>query len=178
MKTQITLIIAFLLICISGCKKEDKTDDTFNSDSYLPMKIGNYWKINSDNYTEITDTIRINGFLFYKFYSIIGGDGRDTHYLRIDENNDLIEKIPDRPDMRFTHAKFNSKIGDKFHFEDTAPFYYLVSVIYKRHDIIKFEFKWISDPRLAGSYTKTYKKGMGFIGIWKEIRINETTYKF
>ena len=177
MKTQFTLIVTFLLIIISGCRKEHTTVVPFNSDSYLPMKIGNYWKINSDNYTEIKDTIRIKGFLFYKFYSLIGGDGLAIEYLRIDENNDLIEKIPDHPEVTYTHAKFSSKIGNKFYFEDTAPLNYLVTVIYNKQDIIKFEFKNISRPELGG-YIKSYKKGMGFVGNWKEVRINETTYKF
>ena len=83
---------------ITGDEDEDLNGN--NGESFLPMQIGNYWKNNDDNYTEILDTLRIQGDLYYKFYSLIGGDGILIQYLRIDNEQNLIRSHPDFPDSK------------------------------------------------------------------------------
>ena len=59
--------ILFLVVFFNSCLKDTTSSNEFNNPEintslgFLPMQIGNYWKTNDQNYTEITDTIRING---------------------------------------------------------------------------------------------------------------------
>ena len=56
---------------------------------------------------------------------------------------------------------------------------YEVKVIYNSNDTFKFEFNMISHPSLDGDkHIRAYKKGLGFVGNWKEIKINNNTYKY
>ena len=91
---------------------DPSTDDP--NQSFLPMQIGNYWIEDSDNHTTITDTLTINGKLFYKFHELRGGDMLRFRYMRIDEEQNLIEKHPDSPDREFLIAKFNANVEDTF----------------------------------------------------------------
>src|SRR3982751_758253 len=89
--------LSFILISLAilSCQKNKAQNKA--ADSFLPMQIGNLWYMNAQSYTEIKDTVRINKKLFYKFYSLVGGDAVSTVYLRIDEQNKLIEGYPDSP---------------------------------------------------------------------------------
>ncbi len=86
------IMLLFALILLGACKK-NKVEQPAN-DSFLPMQIGNLWYLNGENYTEIKDTVRINNKLFYKFFSLIGGDAFSVSYLRIDEQNRWLRAIP------------------------------------------------------------------------------------
>jgi hypothetical protein len=181
MKTQIQLVLIILSVSIIGCEKY--TPDKFNidqEDSFLPMNIGNYWRMNSENYIEIVDTIWIEGNLFYKFSSLTGGDAIGVQYLRIDDNNNLIEKYPTKLEWTYVHAKFNSEIGDKFYtLNDKTINDYEVMVKFKNNDTIKFEFDMVYHPNLKGDkFIVAYKRGFGFIDNWKEIRINNRIYRY
>jgi len=167
MKTRKLIILLILLISPFGCEiDEDQVTNEFLSDSFYPMNIGNYWKVNKDNYTEIVDTISIEGDLFYEFNTLIGGKDRYKKYLRIDENNNLIGKHPDDTTGKVTtYAQFNSSTGDTFYTRnDTSVSDCQVVVIYKTDDTIKFEFDRIYHPDLKGSkFIRAYKKGFGLI---------------
>ena len=102
-------MIPFIFV---NCKTSNTKTDSIKS--FLPMQIGNYWKTDAQNYTEIQDTMRIDGKLYYKFYSLIGGDAVSTAYLRIDEDNQLKESWPEATGKEYIRAKFNSKVGDSF----------------------------------------------------------------
>jgi hypothetical protein len=180
MKTQITLFLTIFILCLTSCEKDDDQESNYAIGLYLPMKLGNYWKINNSNYKEIIDTVRINGDLFYKFYELTGGDAFTNRYLRIDENGNLIEKYPKYPETTYTHAKFNSKVGEKFWtLGDRSVNDCLVVNTYKKEGIIKFEFDPVNHSKLKGSKNiESYKIGLGFVGNWKEVKIDNTIYNF
>lgn len=174
MKTQISLILFILLISPIGCTKDEDGDtNDFNSDSFYPMSIGNYWKMNDENFTKIVDTLRIQGNLFYKFYSLIGGDMTGTEYFRIDDENNLIGGSISNPEHKSTHAKFNSSVEDTFYLlNDILLSPYRIVMTFKNDDTIKFEWETINHPNLHSKFTKTYKRGFGLVGNWKEVCIN------
>lgn len=122
---RIMILCASACIVLFSCQKSQSTisskePDTVNGvsefvgDSYLPMQVGNYWRNNDENYTEITGTKTIDGELCYEFSSRIGGDAFGKNYYRIDENNKLIEKFPQYSNATYTHAQFNTNVGDIF----------------------------------------------------------------
>jgi hypothetical protein len=78
------------------------------NNSSLLIKIGSYWKINRKNFTVITYILKIQGDLYYKFYSLISVDGISIVYLIIDENLNLIVSYPNHPDFNYIDAKFNT----------------------------------------------------------------------
>ncbi|SDF64178.1 hypothetical protein SAMN05421827_10166 [Pedobacter terrae] len=106
--------LSFILVSLFILSCQTRKDQHLAADSFLPMQIGNLWYMNAQSYTEIQDTVRINNKLFYTFYSLVGGDATSTFYLRIDENNKLIEGYPDSPLETYTRADFSAKQGDKF----------------------------------------------------------------
>jgi len=173
MKTQISVILFILLMCPVACTKNDDADTNNISGSFYRMSIGNYWKINEANYTKIVDTVKIGSNLFYKFYSLIGGDGIAIEYLRIDEENNLIGGLPDDPQWKSLHAKFNSIVGDTFYrLNDPLLSDYRIVTTFKNNDTIKFEWERINHPYMHNKSTKAYKRGFGLLGNWKEVNIN------
>lgn len=166
------LQLLLLPLLLASCK----TPQVKNNDnqSFLPMQIGNYWKMDAQNYTEIQDTMRIDGKLYYKFYSLIGGDAVSTTYLRIDENNQLLESWPESKSKEYVRAKFNSNTGDSFFtLSDHSANDYKVTVTEKSDDKITFSFDMIYHENLGGSpHTVTYLKGLGLQDDWKSIKID------
>ncbi|MNL06390.1 hypothetical protein D3C87_1270240 [compost metagenome] len=161
-----------LLFFFVACKSDQTTGDATNS--FLPLQIGNYWKIDAQNYTEIQDTIRIDGKLYYKFYSLVGGDAVSTAYLRIDENGKLKESWPDATDKEYTRAQFNSNVGDSFYtLNDTTTNDYKVTVVEKTDEKITFSFDMVNHDNLKGKpHQVTYIKGIGLDDNWKSIKID------
>lgn len=162
------LITLFILSC--GKNKEQNAV----ADSFLPMQIGNLWYMNAQSYTEIQDTILINKKLFYKFYSLVGGDATNTVYLRIDEQNKLIESYPNTPLKTYIRADFNAKKGDKFFTtgekdENDNE----VTVIQKSDTEMTFSFDPIYHPNLKGHPSQVkYIKGKGWAEHFKKLKIN------
>jgi len=162
---QLFVLAVFVISC--------KTQHMHNED-FLPMQVGNYWKIDSQNYTEIQDTIRLDGKLYYKFYSMVGGDAVSTAYLRIDKNNLLLESWPSAAGKEYTRAQFDSNVGDSFFtLNDHSINDYKVTVIEKTDKKITFSFDMIYHDSLKGQpYEVTYIKGSGLQDQWKHIKIN------
>lgn len=163
------LLLPFLLV---ACKTAKMHNDA--GQSFLPMQVGNYWKMDAQNYTEIQDTMRIDGKLYYKFYSLIGGDAVSTAYLRIDENNHLLESWPEASSKEYTRAMFNSKVGDSFFtLNDHTANDYKVTVIEKSDKKITFSFDMGYHENLKGRpHQVTYMKGVGLEENWKSIKID------
>ena len=183
MKNQyaIFFILAFgFMACDNDADPNPESKLRYSSESFLPMEIGNYWKINKDNYIEITDTLRIDGDLFYKFYSLTGGDAVGRQYLRIDSENNLIEKSPMYPSWEYVHAKFNLTMGEKFYtLGDSSVNDYEVTVDFKDEAIMNFSFDAIYHPHLRGhAHIVSYEKGLGYVSHWKEVSISGTIYNF
>ncbi len=168
---------ALIGLFIFSCMKNKDQDPV--ADSFLPMQVGNLWYMNAQSYTEIQDTVRINKKLFYKFYSLIGGDAVSTVYLRIDEQNKLIEGYPDSPSKTYTRADFNAKMGDKFFTtgekdENDNE----VTVVQKSDTEMTFSFDAVYHPNLKGHpHSIKYLKGKGFPGKWKKLIINGVVYQ-
>jgi hypothetical protein len=170
------LKLLLLSLFFVGCIK-NKTHDS--SQSFLPMQIGNYWKKNAQNYTEIQDTLTINGKLYFKFYSLIGGDAASTSYLRIDENNQLIESWPLEPTKEYIHAKFDGKVKESFFtLNDKTTNDYKVTIINKTDEKITFSFDMIYHPNIKGHpHQISYIKGQGLADNWAHIKINGNIIK-
>lgn len=174
------LYLLILSLSLTNCKKQKAMDfQTEPSQSFLPMQIGNYWKSDAENYTEIQDTLRIDGKLYYKFYSLIGGDGISTSYLRIDRDNQLLESWPSAPNKVYLSAKFNGNINDTFFtLNDQTVNDNKVTLIEKSDDKITFSFDMIYHPNLKGHpHNISYIKGQGFAGNWKGLKINGVILK-
>ena len=182
MKTYKILFLVTILLYVTSCESNDpeisKTVDSYQyfSDSFFPLAIGNYWRMNDQNYTEITDTILIAGVLYYEVYSRIGGDASLTEYLRIDNENNLIQRSPRNPAWNYIKAKFNSSIGDTFFtLKDSSL---KVTTISKSEDIMQFEYQMVYHPLLSSKHIIVYKKGLGPVENWKEVRIDGVIYKY
>lgn len=171
-----SLKLLLLSLFFVGCAK-NKTNDS--SQSFLPMQIGNYWKKNPQNYTEIQDTLSIGGNLYFKFYSLTGGDAMSTSYLRIDENNQLIESWPSEPTKQYIHARFDGKVKESFYtLDDQTTNDYKVTIIDKTDEKITFSFDMIYHPNIKGHpHQITYIKGQGLDDNWSHIKINGIVIK-
>lgn len=171
--------LSFILISLFILACQTKKDQQLAADSFLPMQVGNLWYLNAQSYTEIQDTVRINKKLFYKFHSLVGGDASNTIYLRIDENNKLIEGYPDSPLETYTRADFSAKKGDKFFTsgekdENDKE----VTVVQKSNDEITFSFDPIYHPNLKGHTTLVrYIKGKGWADQYQKIKIDGVVYQ-
>jgi hypothetical protein len=149
------------------------------------MSIGNYWKHDDENFTEITDTLRIQGDLYFKFESIIGGDGYSQHYLRITDNQNLIEVNPDVPDFKIIVAKFSIPLNDIFwSLNNQSTNDQKITLIKKEDNLRTYECLNFSFPDVIKYYT-SYTRGLGwnhYPGIleinYKQIKIDEVVYNF
>ncbi|KFF02037.1 hypothetical protein [Chryseobacterium luteum] len=169
-KTILQLLL--LPLIFAACKTSHVNNDP--AQSFLPMQIGNYWKMDAQNYTEIQDTMRIDGKLYYKFYSMVGGDAVSTEYLRIDEKNQLMESWPEATGKEYTRAKFNSKVGDSFFtLNDHTTNDYKVTVVEKSDSKMTFSFDMVYQDNMKGQpHQVTYIKGLGLDNQWKSIKID------
>ncbi len=176
MKNYLKLFSFGIIIFLVSCNQSD--DNTINptNSSYLPMKIGNYWKTNDNNITRITDTVRIQGNLYYEFNSLIGGDVISKQYLRIDENQNLIESFPENPNISYIQAKFNEPVGSTFWtINDQSVNDFKVSVLNKEESTITFEFERIYHTTANDKHTVSYRKGLGW-NNYKEIKIDDEIF--
>ena len=171
------IMLLFALILFGACKKNKVVQPA--NDSFLPMQIGNLWYLNGENYTEIKDTVRINNKLFYKFFSLIGGDAFSVSYLRIDEQTRLVESYPTSPLKTYIHANFNANVGYKFfttgdmEYNDSE-----VTVVQKSNTEMTFSIDAVYHPNLKGNpHLVKYIKGKGYPGNWKKVIINGVVYQ-
>lgn len=174
MKTSY-LMYLLIILAIPSCKmKKAAVQHVAAADSFMPMQIGNRWAHSASSYTEIKDTVRIDKKLYYKFYSLVGGDATDIKYLRIDEQNQLLESYPDQPGVVYTHAKFNANVNDVFFtLNDKSTNDYQVKLVEKTADRRTFEFDMANQPNLKGStHRVSYLKGVGLDDGWKNIKVN------
>jgi len=170
-----SLMYLLIVLVIPSCKmKKTAIQPVSAMDSFMPMQIGNKWSHGANSYTEIQDTVRIGKQLYYKFYSLVGGDATDTKYMRIDEKNQLVESYPDQPGVVYVHAKFNANLNDVFFtLNDKSTNDYQVKLLEKTADKRTFEFDMVNHPNLKGSKHKvSYLKGIGLDDNWTSIKIN------
>jgi hypothetical protein len=175
-------IVFGLLMILFSCSNDNDWPIP-QDESFLPMQIGNYWKIDDDNFTEITDTLRIQGEVYYKFYSLIGRDAIGIDYLRIDDEQNLVGSNPDYPNFRYTHAKFDASVGETFWTMGNQSINdFKVTLTEKNDNLRTFEhhrFYQNHEEKLFISYTR----GLGwnfnyYLRDFKEIKINGVVYRF
>ena len=146
----------------------------------MPMHIGNYWGTSNReiSYTEIQDTLRIDNKLYYKFFSLVGGDAFGVSYLRIDEQNRLIEAYPKYPNRIYVRADFDAKVGDVFYtLGDQTVNDYKVKVASKTDTEMSFDFEMVYHSTLKGQiHTNKYIKGRGWSGNFEKVILNGITY--
>ncbi|NEU09590.1 hypothetical protein GZH53_14785 [Flavihumibacter sp. R14] len=175
------LILPFLLfsLMLTSCEKKPLELEKFSStESFLPMEIGNYWRIGTQDYIEIQDTVRFGDHLYYKFFGLTGGDVHSTTYMRLDANNQLWEGYPRDPGKEYLKAKFDANVNDTFFtLNDQSVNDYKVKLIEKTADKRVFEMDMVYHPNFKGHpHTVTYIKGKGFEGPWKTMRISGVVY--
>lgn len=169
------IIIGLINSCYLHCSKSRKVNNhnfpINTQNEYLPLQIGNYWKIDDNNYRKIIDTVYIENKKYYKFSIITGGDVESIRYLRINKSNMLLEAFPNKPGYIYTEAQFNKQKGEIFFTShDTCVNNKKVTVINKNNSIIRFRYDLLAPNN--GSYTVTYKKGIGWCDNYKQIKIN------
>lgn len=172
---------AFILVAVGCNKDKEPAQPVYPTEgSYMPMEVGNYWRMNDENFTRITATTEINGKLFYEFSYRVGGDVFGKSYYRIDEDNSLIGSYPDDPTSIYTHAKFNINVGEGFYTTGKKDWNdYYVKLFEKDKDIITFEYDMVYHPNLKGQKIyRSFRKGIGFVDSWKEVKIGDKVYKF
>lgn len=166
-----------LLVILFSCSNDDDSPKV-SEESFLPMHIGNYWKLNDENFTEIVDTVRIQGDLYYEFYSLTGGDGVGTKYLRIDDQQNLIGTYPDNPEFTYIDAKFSADLGSTFWtIGDQSINDFKVNVIEKEKSSRAYEFQTVNQPNGDGKHIVKYTWGLGW-DDYKEIKINGKLFSF
>ncbi len=177
MKKYYRIIVLGIFAITYGCSNDNKP--TLNAEeSFLPMQIGNYWKNDNHNYVKIVDTLTIQGNLYYKFYSITGGDAIGILYLRIDNEKNLVEAAPEYPDYKYLHAKFNADLGSTFWtINDQSVNDFKVTITKKETSLRTFEFQRVYHPNATDKHSVTYIKGQGWTG-YKEIKISGNVFKF
>lgn len=171
-KTFLLLLIIPLLLV--ACMMQNKNQNEKATESFLPMQIGNYWKVDAQNYTEIKDSLRIDGKLYYEFYSLIGGDAISKVFLRMDENQQLVESWPSSKRKDYVRAQFGGKLNDSFFtLNDKSTNDYKVTIVEKSDRKMTFSFDMIYHDNLKGQpHKESYIKGQGFDGNWNEIKID------
>ena len=177
MKRLILPLLLFSLI--TSCDKQPvEIEKVGSSESFLPMEIGNYWRNGAHTYTEIQDTMRFDNKLYFKFYSLVGGDVESVRYFRLDESNQLWEGYSSDPGKEYLMAKFDAKAGETFFtLNDQSVNDYKVKLIEKSDSKRVFEFDMIYHPNFKGHpHTVTYFKGKGFEGPWESVRISGIVY--
>ncbi|WPO84142.1 hypothetical protein SD427_07350 [Chryseobacterium sp. JJR-5R] len=172
MKKTFLPLLVFPILLVS-CTMQNKSNKGNTPESFMPMQIGNYWKVDAQNYTEIKDTLRIDGNLYYQFYSLVGGDAVSKVFLRIDENKQLVESWPSSGGKEYVRARFGGKLNESFFtLNDKSANDYKVTIVEKSDRKMTFSFDMIYHDNLKGQpHLETYIKGQGFDGNWNEIKI-------
>lgn len=180
---NLTYIILSILLITMGCRKDDSTESVnppLVSDAWLPMHIGNYWRMGTNSSIDIIDTARFANHLYYKFYAKIGADAFSTQYLRIDSLNRLWEGYPSQPGKEYLHARFDGNLNDTFYtIGDQGVNDLKVRISAKTANTRAFEFDRIYHPTLKGQLsTRTYLKGLGWgDDAWDSVRIAGVVYR-
>jgi hypothetical protein len=177
-KILVILLVSSLLACEKSSVNKGAVPDKNVSESFMPLQIGNYWNFNKENYSIVSDTVRIKGNLYYKISSLTGGDVGGEDYYRIDENNNLLSGSITNPDFTYLIAKFNANVGDTFQtIGDQTVNDFLATVTEKTDTKIVFTYTRVYHPNLAGqTHTRTFIKGLGWDTGAKTVRINGVVY--
>lgn len=177
MKHNILIVLALLfIVSFSSCESDNEES---SEENWMPLEIGNYWKKGEYVRSEVVDTVRIDGDLFYKIDMRLSLDELGTMYLRIDENQNLIEKFPNNLGYQSLRAKFDIELGDTFYQNDNNPGSDFLGTLMERTDsIMTFRFQRVNHPTLTDEHTDVYINGLGWWYDWDEVKIGDDVYFF
>ena len=154
-------ILAFCTLCLlaAGCNDSGSVPPLSGSD-YLPLEIGNYWKVDDDNYVEVTGTEQLNGQTFFVLRSRNGsaadpGFREYDLYFRVDEQANLIQGFKNSTYSKVV-ANFNLEKGQKADDMENP------TVTVKTADLITFRYDCMVCSAYPSYYYATFLKGRGF----------------
>ncbi len=182
---HILLPLALVLVFLSACKKSADTGLTpdgnpiTTSDSFYPLQVGNYWTIDQYTHIQVTDTLRVNGDLYYKVYSLFGGDMINIQYLRIDASQNLLQVDPAHPSKIMVLAKFNANVNDTFKtLGDNSAFDFSVKLTAKSATKITFQTSYPAPNNTVNPVDLSYYKGIGpfNLKLFTSMKINGVVY--
>lgn len=187
MKTNPFLLGLLFLICAACQSKDDECCDPLTT-NYLPLAVGNYWKVDDNDYLEVTGKAQLaDGEYFvltsYQKASTDPAQLQQTIYLRIDAQQNLIRGALNdgRP---WIVANFGLKVGEGLSTLDR------IKVIAKNNDRITFEHDCPVCSFWPSKFEVVYLNGRGFtsrnyflsgFGLakpFKAARINGVVFKF
>ncbi len=154
-------IIAFGALCLlaAGCNDSSSVPPVSGSD-YLPLEIGNYWKVDDGNYVEVTGTEQLNGQTFFVLRSrnktAVEPSFREYDlYFRIDGRANLVQGFKNSNYSRVA-ANFNLESGQKAEGIENP------TVTAKTADQITFRYDCMVCSAYPSYYYATFMKDRGF----------------
>jgi len=205
MKTIYFLSLLGVGMLIAACDSsnyDSKPDYEAQSDSYLPLQVGNYWNfvptgVLSSDYNvhrEITGKATLQGHEYYLLVSTSSGnDYKDSLYLRVDNNGYVYSR---RPNSTWEDNYFRLKGDDGDSWTYAIDDHDKVTITLSNVDVeidnttIKAckAYYYNVDNWADEEYTRTLAKGIGFVKeysnawgmgeILKSARINGTKIEF
>lgn len=185
MKINLLLVMTLSLVCFACQSAKDCCSFPSN---YLPLQVGNYWKVNDEDYVEIVGKVQLNDGEYFELYSFIK-DVPDRSfqtrsiYLRIDDKQNLIQGYKNN---NFTNiiVNFNMREGDELDNVDK------VTVLEKNSEKMRFRHNCLVCSFTPSFHESTFLNGHGFaernfflasnfglIRPFKEVKINGVVYK-
>ncbi len=180
MKTP--LLFSILILIFFGCKPEMDCC-VMPPANYLPLQVGNYWKVDNDDYIEITGKAQLADgeyFVLSSFIKNVPDPAFATQllYMRIDEKQNLVQGFKGNNFTRIV-ANFALKEGEKLAVYDN------LTVLEKNNTRMKFRHDCLVCSFYPSYYESTFLNGRGFadrsfflagnfglIKPFKEVRIN------
>jgi hypothetical protein len=196
MKTTLRLLNQFgvawiWIVCsLHACTQVKDCCTPTSNKNYLPLAIGNYWRVDADNYMEVIGKTNLNGNEYFVLSSYIKEVpnpvfSKDTFYLRIDEQNNLIQGSKLNPKYTEVIANFDMVNG-----AEVQGSVGTIRVIERIENRIQFRHDCLVCSFFPTYYFSTYLKDIGFAGRsfifsrsfglvkpFKEARINGVIYQ-
>jgi hypothetical protein len=184
MKTKL-LACLFLWMCASCAKITDCCVPL--PEEYLPLQVGNYWKVNEDDYVEVTGKADLPSGNFFVLSSYIKevpspAFARQTFYLRM--NGQKLEQGYANSQTIAVIADFGLVAGQSTQALEQ------MTVVSKTYDRMRFRYNCLVCSFSPSTHEATYINGVGFaernffialnfglIKPFKEARINGVVIK-
>jgi len=153
-----------------------------DSTEYLPLQVGNYWKVSNTDYLEITGTKVLSGREYFEITSQNQWGTRQL-YVRVDEKLNVIQAYSNTTHTR-TIANLGLPKGGQVKDDFEEP-----TVIDRTSDKIVFRYQCMPCSQANATYEVAFHKGKGLLSrnllfggtvsgnpAFKEIRINGIVY--
>ena len=187
MKNILLSTSLFLLFVTAACRR-DEPSVVAEADDFMPLQVGNYWKVSDTDYLEVTGDTTLNGQRFCVIQTTQDRGGTlfsGQLFFRVDSNRQLIEGYANSTTTPVI-ADFALWQGDTVRNETfEAP-----TLVEKTTDRITFRYPCGLCSAFGTTYQLSFQRGRGwttrqyFIGgyisnnpTFTEIRINGTVYR-